>query len=253
MGASPVKYGWLPDLPDPRDHAFSAALGPAVELPERVDLRAAFPPAYSQGQLGSCTAQAIGAAMAFHLRPRRGFKTWMPSRLFIYFNERFAEGTVRVDAGAQIRTGIKSVAKQGCPHERLWPYSDAVPGPFSKRPPKPVYEAAKERLVASYQRVPRTLVAMQTCLAQGVPIVFGATVFESFESADVARTGVVPMPTGRPLGGHAMVCVGYEGDRFLVRNSWGAAWGQRGYCTMPYEYLLDEGLSDDFWAVRAVV
>ena len=85
---------------------------------------------------------------------------------------------------------------------------------------------------------------------------FGFSVYESFETDAVARSGEVPMP-GRNealLGGHAVAAVGYDQPRrrFIVRNSWGAAWGKSGYFTMPYEYLLDSGLSDDFWTVKLV-
>jgi len=97
---------------------------------------------------------------------------------------------------------------------------------------------------------------MKACLAAGNPFVFGFTVYDSFETQEVANTGVVPMP-GRNesvLGGHAVTCVGYDDStqRFIVRNSWGTSWGQAGYFTMPYAYLLDDNLSDDFWVISLV-
>lgn len=83
----------------------------------------------------------------------------------------------------------------------------------------------------------------------------GFTVYESFESQDVASTGVVPMPgtDEQALGGHAVVGVGYDDSqqRFIVRNSWGDAWGMKGYFTIPHDYLANRDLSDDFWAIRA--
>ena len=90
------------------------------------------------------------------------------------------------------------------------------------------------------------------CLADGYPFVFGFTVYESFETEKVKRTGIVPMPkkNERPVGGHAVLAVGYnqKQKRFLVRNSWGKAWGKDGYFTMPYEYL--ETQAADFWTIR---
>jgi C1A family cysteine protease len=84
--------------------------------------------------------------------------------------------------------------------------------------------------------------------------VFGFAVYEGFESQQTARTGVVEMPGAgeRMLGGHAVVAVGYDdpAKRFIVRNSWGATWGQKGYFTMPYAYLADRNLCDDFWTIR---
>ena len=110
--------------------------------------------------------------------------------------------------------------------------------------------------VTSYMRVPQTQAQIQQCLADGYPVVFGFTVYESFESDVVARTGVVPMPGKREkvLGGHAVVCVGYDRSKkaFLVRNSWGTSWGQGGYFWMPFAYLTNNNLADDLWTVRMI-
>ncbi len=95
---------------------------------------------------------------------------------------------------------------------------------------------------------------MLSCLAEGYPFVFGFAVYDYFESATMARTGILKMPTANEqmLGGHAVTAVGYDQSkkRFLVRNSWGTAWGLKGYFWMPFEYLTDRNLSDDFWTIR---
>ena len=97
---------------------------------------------------------------------------------------------------------------------------------------------------------------LRGCLAAGFPFVFGFSVYEAFESDAVAKNGRVPMPKAKEkmLGGHAVLAVGYDHPkrRFIVRNSWGPTWGQQGYFTMPYEYLLDSNLSDDFWTIKLV-
>jgi C1A family cysteine protease len=100
------------------------------------------------------------------------------------------------------------------------------------------------------------LTQMKGCLASGFPFVIGFTVYESFESDEVAKTGRMPMPAPREhvLGGHAVMVVGYDDkvERFRMRNSWGTSWGLKGYFTMPYAYLLDDNLSDDFWKITLV-
>jgi len=247
-----ARYGWLPDLPDHRDHLYAAPVELAAAPPPRMDLRAACPPVYDQGQLGSCTANAIAAAIQFD-RMKQKLADFTPSRLFIYFNERAMEHTVDSDSGAQIRDGIKSVARQGdCP-ETEWPYIIAK---FRTKPPAPCYRDALKYLALQYQRVTQSLNQLKGCLVSGYPFVFGFTVYESFESAAVARTGHASLPkAGEPaIGGHAVMGVGYDDAKqwFMVRNSWGTRWGMKGYFTLPYAYLTDNNLANDFWTIRIV-
>jgi C1A family cysteine protease len=246
-------YGWVRDLPDARDFTYGAPLIRFPQgLPPSVDLRSECPPVYDQGQLGSCTANAIAGAIEFDQR-KQGTREFVPSRLFIYYNERVIEGTVNQDAGAQIRDGVKSVATLGAPPETDWQYDVAK---FSTRPPKQAYSDAKSDLVSAYARVTQDLTQMRGCLAEGYPFVFGFTVYASFEGQNVADTGQVPMPASgeKVKGGHAVAAVGYDDEKrvFIVRNSWGADWGAAGYCYMPYEYLLTPHLANDFWTIRAV-
>jgi C1A family cysteine protease len=253
MAYSIAHYGWIPDIPDQRDHLYAAPVVTARALAVSADLRAQCPPVYDQGQLGSCTANAIAAAVQFDRMKQKLKPDFAPSRLFIYYNERVMEGTVATDSGAMIRDGIKSVGAQGdCP-ESEWPYDIAK---FTKKPTAKCYKDAKKYKAVQYQRLVQSLMQMKGCLASGYPFVLGFTVYESFESEDVAKTGVVPMPahTEKVLGGHAVTAVGYDDaqQRFIVRNSWGTGWGMKGYFKMPYAYLTDSNLADDFWTVRLI-
>ncbi len=200
-------YGWIPDLPDQRDYHYSAPIEMIGALPASVDLTSACPAIYDQGHLGSCTANAIAAAMQFDQLKQNLSTVFVPSRLFIYYDERAMEGTVDSDSGAMIRDG-------------------------------------------------RNLNQMKGCLASGYPFVFGFTVYESFESEQVAKDGHAPMPKPgeQVLGGHAVLAVGYDdvNQWFIVRNSWGTGWGMQGYFTLPYAYLTNRGLASDFWTVRVV-
>jgi C1A family cysteine protease len=246
------RYGWVPDLPDHRDQLYSAPVAALRAMPPKADLTAQCPPVYDQGQLGSCTANAIGAAFEFELMKQR-LPDFMPSRLFIYYNERAIEGSVGTDSGAQIRDGIKAVAQQGVCPEPLWPYAIAK---FKTSPPKPCYVEALKHKVSLYQRLVPTLNQLKGCLASGYPFVFGFTVYDSFESPAVAKSGHAPMPVPAEavIGGHAVMAVGFDDSKqwFIVRNSWGPGWGLKGYFTLPYAYLTDTNLADDFWTIRLI-
>lgn len=247
------KYGWTPDLPDYRDHVYSAPRPVLAALPAKVDLRRKCPPVLDQGQLGSCTANAISNAFRFCLSAQAAKAVFQPSRLFIYYNERAMEGTVSEDSGAQIRDGIKSVVKLGVVPETDWPY---VVSKFATKPPSRLFKKALSYQALSYRRLTPTLDQIRGCLASGFPFVFGFTVYEGFESESVAKTGVLklPKPGERCVGGHAVLAVGYDDKTktVMVENSWSDKWGKKGFFTMPYDYITNPDLADDFWTIRIV-
>lgn len=232
--------GYIPDLGDPRDFKYKLT---HVARPQSVDLRDKLPPSWDQGQLGSCTAFALTAAVAF----LHGFTG---SQLWLYYKERVIEHTTKQDAGAMIRDGIKVLAKDGLPPEDAWPYDISK---FAKRPTAKSYKEAKQELIGEYQRLPGCS-AYLDCLATGNPFVVGITVFESFESLAVEKTGEVPMPDPKeqPIGGHAVCVVGYRPDgSFVVRNSWGPDWGDHGSFYLPQAYLANVDLATDAWMITA--
>lgn len=244
------RYGWRVDVPDIRDHVFflTPPLTPK-DLPTKVDLAAGFPAAYDQGDLGSCTAN-MAAAMIEYDRRRQGLVREMPSRLFCYYNSREHKG---VDEGASIRDTVKAVNRFGCCPELDWLYQISR---FARRPSKTAYAQGQQRQALKYGRVAQNVLTFKQTLAGGFPIGIGFSVYESFESDQVARTGKAPMPGDgeRLLGGHAVVVVGYDDRtlRFKCRNSWGVSWGKKGYFTLPYEYVMNPDLAEDFWVVTLV-
>lgn len=244
------KWGWIPDLPDHRDFPYSFV---PVEIPVRVDLTATghCPPVYDQGNIGSCTAHAIAAAVDF-IRAKQKQKFIYPSRLFLYYNEREMEDTVMWDSGAYLRDGIKSVVKLGVCPEGQWPYDVKR---FTEKPPDEAYANALNYQTLVYNRIDnKNLDMLKNVLASGYPFVFGFSVYESFESEKVKITGKVPMPSedDRLIGGHAIMAVGYNDKvkRFIIRNSWGSGWGKGGYFSLEYNYVTNPDLAADFWVIR---
>lgn len=245
-----MKYNLVRDSVDSRDFKFK--LTQAQAIPASVDLRAGMPSVYDQGQLGSCSGNAVAAAFQYD-QIKQNIPVWNPSRLFIYYNERLMEGTVNQDAGAELRDGIKSIATYGVCKEATWPYDVSQ---FAVKPITEAYTEAKQNLALQYERVNQDLVDLKTVLASGYPIVVGIMLFEAFESDQVAEIGIVPMPSPQDqcIGGHAVVICGYNDatSRFLMRNSWGPSWGDQGYFYLPYEYLTNDQLALDFWVVTSI-
>lgn len=250
--STPHKYGWRPDRPDHRDVRLSFASLPRP-TPPRLDLRSSYPAVYDQGQLGSCTGNAIAGLCQHVMMQENQAGAFEPSRLFIYYNERAMEGTVDHDAGASIRDGLKSVASQGVCPEASWPYDVSK---YTVKPPDHCYSSALQHPATAYARVNQDEASIEAAVLNMCGVVFGFTIYESFESSAVAGTGYVPMPRANEsaLGGHAVVIVGYDRIRklFICRNSWGTSWGERGYFYLPYAYVLNYGLAADFWTITRV-
>lgn len=243
-------YGWRPDLPDHRDYQYAQVHRPVrITIPSKVSYRDKIPHIFDQGDEGSCTANSLGSAVMF-LHPRL-----VPSRQFIYYGEREIEGTIGQDAGAEIRDGVKVLNKLGAPPESEWAYTKAH---FAKKPTARVYADALKHRISSYSRLSSGN-DYRNCLASGFPFVIGFTVYESFESDAVAKTGLVPLPkrNEQVLGGHAVCVIGYDmnyqgrGPYYEVRNSWGADWGDDGNFWMPTTYFENPNLADDAWTLRA--
>ena len=245
-------YGCIPDTPDQRDFKMSIKLAPE-NIPAVVDFTSKCPPVLNQGDLGSCTANGIANAHLFEQMKQVEKGAFLPSRLFVYYNERVIEKTVNSDSGAQIKDGIKTIAKQGVCPETMWAYNIKK---FTTKPSAKCYKEGLKHLALQYLRVDQTLGGMKNCLAQGYPFIMGFSVYESFESDAVAKSGIVPMPVANEklLGGHCVWVIGYNDvvTRFRCMNSWGTDWGQKGYFEIPYDYLINSDLASDFWTIRLV-
>lgn len=241
----------VPGLHDERDfftRVVRSARATAAAGSTRIDLRPLFPPVYDQLSLGSCTANAACAVQAYNQKQFQGIPSpVLLSRLFEYFSSRTNKAS---DTGATIKDAVAALASLGSCPESQWPYDIRK---YAQQPPHDCYVSAASNRISQYARVPQTRSAFEAALSAGMPIVFGVAVYESF--GRVNANGLVPVPNTRKerlLGGHALVIVGYDNSNpsnplFIVRNSWGLRWGDKGYCYMPYAYILDRNLAFDPW------
>ena len=247
---SKFKLTWKPDKKDDRDFVFHESMKPS-QLPPLIDLtnRADWMPPYNQDTLGSCTANAIAGALEYEM-VKQGKKPVMPSRLFIYYMERLREKTLEIDNGAEIRTGMKVLSKDGACTEKSWPY---LIERFTHKPKPYCIKSALKRRTSGYQRVPITFDKIKMALAEDYPIIGGFYVYPSYFNKSTEKTGEVPIPTSKMkcIGGHAILIVGYDDvqRRLKFRNSYGEEWGDGGYGYLPYSYVV-RGDVDDFWILK---
>ena len=231
----------------PSDKLNILRLPKAVKAQSNVDLRNKMPPIVDQGNLGSCTANALCALISY-LDPKM-----IGSRLFLYYNERDIEGNITRDTGAYIHNGVYSLVKHGICMETDWPY---IIKKFTIKPSSICYIKASDHQALTVKNINNKLISMMTALNSGYPFVVGILVYQSFMSQTVVSTGMIPMPkyNEKILGGHALCVVGYDDMKqvFIVRNSWGIYWGDKGYCYIPYNYLTSTALTSNLWCITNV-
>lgn len=250
---------WQPGLPvripiDPVPPKASAA-------PPSMSLISALPPIRDQGDLGSCTAFSSEAPIWVAMK-NAGKTPFVPSPLFTYYNERLMNNQVGSDAGAAIPDIFRASNEYGVCPESAWPYDVSK---YTEAPPTAAYEAAKDLRAHIYAPLPQILDNLIGCIHRNLcPIDFGIVVYESFMTDAVAKTGIIPMPKSSEIaqGGHAIDLVGFNQTsqaingipplHFILRNSWDTTWGAQGYGFLPFDYILSNELSSDFWMLRSI-
>jgi hypothetical protein len=243
--------GWTPDLPYHKHKKYTDIADPSMlDHPKpTADLSGLFPEVVNQEGLNCCTACActgayeyeIGLAQAHIVSARFSF-------IFVYYNQRVLQGSLHCNLGASIGDGLYTLSHRGVCTDDEWPVNFHE---FEKKPYKSCYEDALGNRISAYYQLDRDIKQMKACLSEGHPFIFG---FSASDSTRNAPNGDIPIPgdDDSSIFGHAVVAVGYDDEKqlFNIRNSWGNAWGNNGYGTIPYSYLTEEGFSRDFWTIR---
>ena len=256
-------FGNIPDTPDKRDRKYEPIA--TKEILPKVDLRKQMPKIEDQRKFPTCTACAV-VGIIEHLQLKNGTKKEHDmSRIFVYFNGRkiyLAEtGSTNIfDVGLTVRAAIKAVADSGVCPEPKWPYTAKS---LAQKPNQQAYDSAKDRLITEYNRIildytkpDYNINQIQAALTEGYPIAYGMRINLSFMKTK--RDGIMQIPTLNEngdvgIGSHTMVICGYNENYFIIRNSWGQKWGDKGYLYMPYEYLRKYPyFTWDYWIIKAM-
>ena len=236
---------------DPRDYMIKRTKSAFTNLPSHYDsISKHIPEVTDQGETSSCTLHASVMAMRYE-RIIHKLKDERLSRMFGYYMVRLLENDVDKDDGAEIRDVFKVLNTYGLPPESEWAFEMDN---LYKQPPQNVMTDAKNIKASMYYNVKQTLNDFKACMFEGYPVVFGTDLYDAFESDAVAKSGLVPLPNWKdtPIGGHALLCVGYDDSKklFKVLNSWSDTWGDHGYCYFPYDYLMNPDHTSDVWTLR---
>ncbi len=224
------------------------------KLPQKVDLREHLTEV--ELQVGfSCVANAFAGAYEY-LAKRNNGESSDVSRLYIYYNARWLEDSQDEDCGSVMYKAIEGLKEYGACSEELWPNDETM---ILDEPDQESYDHGSNFKIVDAEYIETNLETWKQTLAEGYPISFCVNTFDSFDNC-TNNKGRVTMPKASDNvrdthGWHAMLCVGYsDPDKvFIVRNSWGAEWGDNGYCYIPYDYMMSETLNgNDSWIIKSV-
>ncbi|HEY9765957.1 MAG TPA: C1 family peptidase [Chroococcales cyanobacterium] len=217
-------------------------------LPASADLRSSCSTVGDQGNLGACSAWAMGRGLREYMENKNHEKYTQLAPLYFYYKEREIAGSINEDSGSTITDGMTVLKDTGICAESDWPYDVAK---FNVKPSAKAEGGASKFKVKSTVAL-NSLTEVKAQLAKGNAIAFGFKVYKSFMGKDVAKTGLMPLPKPgeQMMGGHAVLAVGYDEAKkvLIVRNSWGPAWGDKGYFYMPYAVV--DKYSMDFWTAE---
>ncbi|CAF4520062.1 unnamed protein product [Rotaria socialis] len=247
---------WFSDTPSNLPSFGASRTLSNKELPHSVDMRQLMTPIEHQGQTNSYVANALAGAYEF-LIMKNTKKHVDVSRLFLYYNGRKLSGKYNyqmIDNGTYISSAIAGLTQYGCCKEELFPFNIAF---INQKPPQRCYTEAAKHCIKESMTVAVELNDMKGCLAEGFPFPFGLQLYKSFSQSET-NGGRVLMPNQQAgdaqEGGHAMLAVGYSNAAqcFIVRNSYGDTWGDKGYVYIPYQYMCNPSMCTDLHCIKLI-
>lgn len=227
---------------------------PGLTIPPSVDMRSFYGPAVNQGSLGACSTFAT-IALYEGVANRNGDGNRLKlSEAFLFYHSNVATG--RVEEGSNFSEQFEILADKGACRSELFEYSDtdldsepdadAVADALEHRLLRAL-ELPLERTGHKFDDMEKNHRLITSALAEGFPVGLSLRIPEKFgsEGPNIGR------PTDEDisndlLSNHAMTIVGYDEQAkfYIVRNSWGAEFGDQGYCYISAAYIDDPDLNN---------
>ena len=210
--------GWMPDRYDERDWMYSDT-GTSDPLPSVVDLTEYLHITLLQGDVPSCVGHAIAHQIIIE-EAQVGLRDSIPARAYIYAMARTQHQDELEKTGTYPRLAYRGISKYGCPPELWWKY-DTRGDWLNKKPGFAAKRQAASRMGLEYYRITGDRVGkIKALLADGHPVTIGTRVTDHIRDYKNGEIVHAPHPTEKLGGGHYMLIVGYDGDKFLIVNSW---------------------------------
>ena len=208
------------------------------------DLRSSFTCIKNQGQVGACASFAFTSVYEYILNKNGKLTESDLSERFLYYNTRKRMGALDKDSGSNMYDVGKALEEEGLCSEDLCRYVNDFEEHL-EAPSAQAYADGLTRRVAEIMNVTIKEQDIKSAVVEGYPVIVSLHLHESFNN--IGPDGFVKRPDDSDpvVGWHAMVIVGFsDKDKvFIVRNSWGTDFGDKGYCYIPYSYVLDTSLN----------
>lgn len=245
-------YSGAPKLKLDSELAGATAIGAGAQLPPRVDLRKYCTAVEDQQQSNSCVANAVVGALEL-LQAKSGHSNQDLSRLFLYYNSRMMHNSQGQDQGTFVHLSMAALIASGVCEERMWPFSMTT---INDPPTQACYENAQNYRGVEFAEIQQGT-PLVPVLAQEIPVIIGVELpREAYTEAH--KTGIMQIPPGASAnhqhGRHSMVVVGYDVEQkaYIVRNSWGTQFADKGYFLMPFAILDSSAMPGQSWAIGAL-
>lgn len=221
---------------------------PDLKIKKTVDLRDFFPPIKNQQSLGSCSSFATSAMYEAMMQINGIEDNNVMSPAFIFYHSNVLKG--RPNGGSNFFDQLAVLGQHGICYEELFPYT---PDTSQWNPSAEAIEDAKNHRVIAAKQIPLIDGAdkakvlshnhelLTSALSEGFPVGISLKVYDNLGKDGAFILHPEDAPDAKEDGWHAMVLAGYseENDFYIVRNSWGEYFGDKGYCYIPSRYIDD--------------
>lgn len=210
-----------------------------------------FPELVEQGNMDSCVPTCLSTIFYYNSFKQGNYLNFRISRLFLYYNARELYQEISDDNGARIIDCIKILKKIGSPPEMAHPYNEKF---IYKKPNNLSFKLAKYCKLLGFKELQRNEIKKNLLL--NYPVICGIKVYDNFNNEKTIKTGKVLLPENNDeiIGGHSIIIVGYDDNKqkYTFINSWGKSWGNDGFGYIPYDYINNVDLADEFFILTQI-